>query len=103
MDLSSLSGLGKIAGLGGIALGVVALLIRPIISQSSAVPAAQRAPLLRFLAIGAFAIGALGIVAWLISSQQGGGNVTASGGGIAAGRDISGSVSTGGAPAAKPP
>jgi hypothetical protein len=53
--------------------------------------------------MGAFGIGALGIVAWLISGLQGG-NVTASGGGIAAGRDISGTVSTApqGAPPASP-
>jgi hypothetical protein len=99
MELSSLAAVGKVAGLGGIAIGVVALLIRPIISQASSVPAAQRAPLLRLVAMGAFGIGALGIATWLISGLQGG-NVIASGGGIAAGRDISGPVSTGGAPPA---
>jgi hypothetical protein len=110
MDLSSLSTLGKVAGLGGIAIGVVVLLIRPLIDRTASVPAAQRAPLLRLVAMGAFGIGALGILAWLISGLQGG-NVTASGGGVAAGRDISGNVSTatpqGGippaSPAAKPP
>lgn len=101
MDLSSLAALGKVAGLGGIAIGVVVLLVRPIISSVSSVPATQRAPMLRFVAIGAFGIGALGIIAWLISGLQGG-NVTASGGGVAAGRDISGPVSTGGAPPASP-
>ena len=111
MDLSSLAALGKVAGLGGIAIGVVVVLIRPLIDRTSSVPVAQRAPLLRLIAIGAFGIGALGIVAWLISGLQGGGNVTASGGGVAAGRDISGSVSTAipqgnapsASPAAKPP
>jgi len=93
MDLSSLAALGKVAGLGGIAIGVVVILIRPLIDRTSSVPIAQRAPLLRLIAIGAFGIGALGIVAWLISGLQGG-NVTASGGGVAAGRDISGNVST---------
>ena len=112
MDLSSLATLGKVAGLGGIAIGVVVLLVRPIIDRVSSVPAAQRAPLLRFVAIGAFGIGALGIVAWLVSGLQGG-NVTAGAGGVAAGRDISGNTITlapqGGSapptvnPAAKPP
>lgn len=97
MDLSSLAALGKVAGLGGIAIGVVVLLVRPLIGRASSVPAAQRAPLFRLVAMGAFGIGALGIVAWLISGLQSG-NVTASGGGVAAGRDISGNVSTGGAP-----
>jgi hypothetical protein len=101
MDLSSLAALGKIAGLGGIAIGVVVLLIRPLIARASSVPAPQRAPLLRLVAMGAFGIGALGIVAWLITGIQGS-NVTASGGGVAAGRDISGNVSTGGAPPPSP-
>jgi hypothetical protein len=66
LDLSALASLGKVAGLGGIAIGVVALLVRPIIDRASSAPAAQRAPLLRFAAMGAFGIGALGI-AWLVS------------------------------------
>jgi hypothetical protein len=93
MDLSSLASLGKIAGLGGIAIGVVALLVRPIIDRVSSVPAAERAPMLRFVAMGAFGIGALGIVAWLVSGLSGG-NVTSGPGGFAAGRDISGNTIT---------
>ncbi|HET7879637.1 MAG TPA: hypothetical protein VFL55_02055 [Acetobacteraceae bacterium] len=105
MDLSSLAELGKVAGVGGIAIGAVVLLVRPLIDRVSSVPLAHRAPLLRLIAMGAFGIGALGIVAWLLSGLQGG-SVAASGGGVAAGRDITGSVNTGGAPsvpAAKPP
>jgi hypothetical protein len=49
---------------------VVALLVRPLIDRVSSVPAAQRAPLLRLVAMGAFGLGALGIVAWLISDLQ---------------------------------
>jgi hypothetical protein len=96
MDLSSLASLGKIAGLGGIALGVVVLLVRPIIDRTSGVPAAQRGPLLRFVATGAFGIGALGIVAWLVSGLLVGGNVTvtAGQGGVAAGRNVSGNTIT---------
>lgn len=93
MDLSTLASLGKVAGVGGIALGVVVLLVRPIIDRVSSVPAAQRAPMLRFVAIGAFGIGALGIVAWLVSGLSGG-NVTSGAGGIAAGRDVSGNTIT---------
>jgi hypothetical protein len=91
MDLSSLASLGKVAGLGGIAVGVVVLLIRPIIDRASAVPPAERAPMLRFLSMGAFGIGALGILAWLISGLSGG-NVTSGPGGVAAGGNISGST-----------
>jgi hypothetical protein len=95
MDLSSLASLGKVAGLGGIALGMVVLLVRPVIDRTSGVPAAQRGPLLRFVATGAFGIGALGIVAWLVSSLVGGGNVTVTSGpgGLAAGHDVSGNTS----------
>jgi hypothetical protein len=112
MDLSSLASLGKVAGLGGIAVGVVVLLVRPIIDRVSAVPSAERAPTLRFIAMGAFGIGALGIVAWLVSGLSVG-NVTARDGGVAAGRDVSGTITTNapqgastppaGASATKPP
>ena len=71
VDLSSLASLGEIAGLGGIALGVVVLLVRPMIDRVSAVPVAERGPTLRLLAMGAFGIGALGIVAWLIGGVSG--------------------------------
>lgn len=96
MDLSSLVSLGKVAGLGGIALGVVVLLVRPVIDRASGVPAAQRAPLLRFIATGALAIGALGIVAWLMSGVAGHDSVTVTSGagGLAAGRDMSGNTIT---------
>jgi hypothetical protein len=104
MDLSSLASLGKVAGLGGIALGVVVLLVRPVIDRTSGVPAAQREPLLRFIAMGAFGIGALGIVAWLVSSLVAGGSVavTAGAGGLAGGRDVSGNKVTIAAPLTQP-
>lgn len=98
VDLSSLAALGKVAGLGGIALGVVGLLVRPVIDRTSGVPAAQRASL-RFVSMGAFGIGALGIVAWLVSGLWGGNvTVTAGQGGMAAGRDVSGNTVTIGQP-----
>ena len=98
MDLSSLASLGKIAGLGGIGLGVVVLLVRPVIDRTSDVPAAQRGPLLRFIAMGAFGIGALGIVAWLVSGMSVGNiAVTAAQDGVAAGHDVSGNTITTGA------
>jgi hypothetical protein len=65
VDLPQLEPLGKIAGIGGIAIGAVVLLIRGIIDKTSSVPAKQRASMLRLLAIGAFGIGVLGIVAWV--------------------------------------
>jgi hypothetical protein len=92
LDLAPLEALGKVAGIGGIAVGAVVLIIRGIIDKTSSVPAKQQASTLRLLAMGAFGIGALGILAWVgtsLSSGQhastrghdspaviGGGNVT---------------------------
>lgn len=93
LDMSSLASLGKVAGLGGIAVGAIVLLMRPMIKQALGLPAAERAPTLRLIALGAFAIGALGIVAWL-AIGLGGGSVTGGpcgvtvGGGIASGNKV---------------
>ena len=70
MDLSSLAELGKVAGVAGIAIGLIALLAPQIIKGASTLPRTEQAPMLRLIAIGAFAIGALGIVAWLIAGVQ---------------------------------
>ena len=78
MDTSLLVSLGKIAGIGGIAVGAVVLLIRPLIGKVGPVPAGDRAPLLRLIAIGAFAIGGLGNVAW-VAGQYGGPSAATSG------------------------
>jgi hypothetical protein len=72
LDLSQLETLGKVAGIGGIAIGAVVLLIRGIINKTSSVPAKQRASTLRLLALGAFGIGALGIMAWVANGWSGG-------------------------------
>jgi hypothetical protein len=70
LDLS-LEPLGKVAGIGGIAIGAVVLLIRGIIDKTSSVPTKQRASILRFLAIGAFGVGALGMLAWVANGWSG--------------------------------
>jgi hypothetical protein len=72
MDLSQLESLGKVAGIGGIAIGAVVLLIHAIIDKTSSVPAKQRAAILRLLATGAFSIGVLGILAWIANGWSGG-------------------------------
>jgi hypothetical protein len=71
MDLSALEALGRIAGLAGMAVGLVALLVRPIVSQTPILPLAQRAPMLRLIVMGSFAIGALGILVWAAGSLGG--------------------------------
>jgi hypothetical protein len=99
MDLSSLATLGKIAGVAGIAIGAVVVLGRRVIDRIAGVPKAEQAPLLRFVATGAFGIGALGVVAWLVSGLSGGNlTVTSGPGGVAAGRDVTGNKITIGQP-----
>ena len=83
MDLSSLASLGKVAGIGGIAIGMIVLLVRPIIDGASSLPRAERGPTLRLIAIGAFGVGALGILAWLASGLTGGVSVTSGACGVA--------------------
>jgi hypothetical protein len=70
MDLSQLKSLGEIAGIGGLALGVVVLLMRPLIATIAGLPKDARAGSVKLIAIGCFAIGALGIAAWTISSHS---------------------------------
>jgi hypothetical protein len=104
MDLSSLEALGKVAGIGGIAVGAVVLLVRPLIEQMSTLPKRQRAPTFRLIAIGAFAIGAIGIVVWL-GSNLGGHNTTVTGGpcsNTSAGDASGNSVNCGSVPGAAP-
>ena len=72
MDLTPLEPLGKIAGVGGIAIGAAVLISRAVIAKTSSVSARQRAATLRLVAIGAIAIGALGIIAWVANSWSGG-------------------------------
>src|SRR5437763_8646197 len=101
MELSSLAALGKIAGLAGISLGVVVLLLRPVIHHALSLPTKQREPLLRLIAIGAFAIGALGIIAWW-SGNSAPSSVSAGTCGMAAGGSASGNTITCASPPSKP-
>ena len=92
MDLSSLASLGKLAGMGGIAIGAVVLLVRPLIDKAGKAKPEQLA-LFRLIAIGAFAIGVLGIVAWAMGT--GGGSSThidVAPCAVGAGRDASGNT-----------
>ena len=101
MDLSSLAELGKVAGVAGVAIGLIALLAPQFIRGASSLPRAQQAPMLRLVAIGALAIGALGIVAWLIAGMQFGTSVKTGDCGIAASGTATGNtVNCGSVPAA---
>jgi hypothetical protein len=72
LDLSQLEPLAKAAGIGGIAIGAVILILNAIVNQTQTLPARERAPTLRFLATIAFGVGALGIGAWLAAATSGG-------------------------------
>src|SRR4051794_22964633 len=77
MDLSQLKSLGEAAGIGGIALGVVVLLVRPLIGTIAGLPESARAGTVKWIAVGCFTIGALGIVAWTLGGRS---SVSTSGG-----------------------
>jgi hypothetical protein len=101
VDLASLAELGKVAGVAGVAIGMIALLAPQMIKGASSLSRAERGPMLRLLTIGAFAIGALGIVAWLIAGIQSGTSVKTGDCGIAAaGSATNNSVNCGSAPVA---
>ncbi len=108
MDLSSLAELGKVAGVAGIAIGMIVLIVRPMIEGAKDLPRTERAPTFRLLAIGAFAIGGLGILAWLIATVTsppggpGGGNCNIAGGGIGSGNNKINCDFSPPAPAVKP-
>ena len=105
MDLSSLAEVGKVAGVAGVAIGMIVLLVRPMIEGAKELPRSERAPMFRIIAIGAFTIGGFGILAWLVAAltavPSGGGNCNVASGGIGSGGNAvnCGSPST---PATKP-
>ncbi len=92
MELSSLAELGKVAGVAGVAIGMVALIARAVIDRSSSLPRARREPMLRLVMLGAFAIGALGVVAWLLAGMQFGTSVKSGDCGIATSGTASGNT-----------
>jgi hypothetical protein len=108
MDLSSLAELGKVAGVAGIAIGMIVLIVRPMIEGAKDLPRAQRAPTFRLIAVGAFAVGGLGILAWLIATiaappgGASGGNCNVTSGGILSGGNKLNCDFSPSTPAAKP-
>jgi hypothetical protein len=102
MELSQIKSLGEIAGIGGIALGVVVLLIRPLIAAIAGLPKDARAGPVKLIAIGCFVIGALGIATWTISSRPESREVSTRGAqspGVISGGDAS--INYGGSPGAQ--
>jgi hypothetical protein len=54
LDLSQLEPLAEAAGIGGIAIGAVILILSAVINQTQALPDSERTPMLRLLAFIAF-------------------------------------------------
>ena len=79
MNLGQIAQLGKIAGIGGITLGVAATLGSELIGTVKTLPATDRASTVWVLAIGCFAIGVLGLIVWAIGLRQSGRSVTTEG------------------------
>src|SRR5262245_13047069 len=69
MDLSQLKSLGEVAGIGGIALGGVVLLVHRLIGTIAGLPKEARAGTAKWIAAGCFVIGALGIAAWAVGGR----------------------------------
>lgn len=101
MGLSSLVELGKVAGLAGVAIGLVAVIMLAVVKRTPTLARTERAPMLRLVAIGALTIGVLGIVAWLIAGMQLGTSVKGGDCSIATnGTAIGNTVNCGAGPAA---
>ena len=87
---------------------MIALIARAVIDRTSSLPKAERAPMFRFVAAGAFTIGAFGILAWLLASVTGvpsggpSGNCNVAAGGIGSGGNRVNCTSAPPAPDAKP-
>ena len=71
MAISQLVRLGKVAGIGGISLGVTVLLVRPVLDQLSGTSDTLRGWLLLTVTIGAFIIGVLGLFIWALGYGPG--------------------------------
>jgi L-lactate permease len=64
MNLSQLPQLGKVAGVPGIALGVVALLSGGVLETTGVLPEAWRGPVSVAIVVGAVLMGVLALIAW---------------------------------------
>jgi hypothetical protein len=96
MDTGILETVGKVAGIGGIALGVFLLLFRDVIRKSifPQLTKAQAYSLLRLIVVLVFLVAIAGLGAWVWAANGGGREVNASGGSSAVGGDVNDSSIT---------
>ena len=92
MDAALLKAVGQVAGIGGLALGVFLLLFREIIRKKifPRLPPAEAYKLLRLIIVAVWSVAIVGIAAWIYSGQGMAKTVSANGGSIAIGGDLSG-------------
>jgi hypothetical protein len=69
MNLSGLERLGKVAGIAGISIGAVVLLLNALIGTIPGLPVDQQPGIVKLLAILCFGMGVTGILAWLASGR----------------------------------
>jgi O-antigen ligase len=69
MDLSQLSGLGKVGGVPGIALGAVVLVLGAVLALTDVLPEVWRGPLLLVVVLGTVALGGLALAGWIRGSR----------------------------------
>lgn len=96
MDASVLEVVGRVAGIGGVALGVFLLLFREIIRKNifPRLPAAEAYRLLRLITIAVWSVAVVGIGAWVLVTLLGDSSVQADNGSIAIGGDVTDSTVT---------
>lgn len=104
METQVLKVVGQIAGIGGLALGVLFLLYRDALRLKifPKLPPDLGYRLIRLIVVLVFVVALVGIGAWVWTTTGGGRSVQAGGGGVAVGGDVSGStINAAGAPAGR--
>ena len=71
MDISLLPKLGKIAGVPGIALGIVVLLLGAVVAAVGILPEGWRGPVVVVVIVGAVLLGVLGVLGWSRGTRGG--------------------------------
>jgi hypothetical protein len=91
MDAKLLEIAGQVAGIGGLALGVLLIVFRDIIRKNifPKLPSAQAYRLLRLITGAVWSVAVIGIIAWVYVST-GSRSVVAKDGGVAIGGDANG-------------
>lgn len=70
MEATALASLGKIAGLAGIAVGVVLFIVKRVLDKSGGLAKPEQAALLNRIVLGAFLLGGAGILAWVLEGKS---------------------------------